>query len=116
MSNPFVGIPKEWVPDPGWKPSEWMRARVAKAAFDVLTGQGDFTVIDGPNGSVFSLPLGGITTDKGSEEDFTCDKCNKVLPTGLWTFALGFPLHPKITLMVTGGLCDTCAAEENAKP
>jgi hypothetical protein len=115
MSEPPFELPGYDV-ESGWVPSQWMQQKVAKAAFDILAGTGDSTWVSGPKGNLFSVPLGGKITDNGSEEDLTCDKCDKVVMTGLVTFAIGYPVAPGMTVMVTGGLCEACAKEENALP
>jgi hypothetical protein len=101
---------------PSWSASDWMRERLAVMAARVVASEGDYSWITSPDGlKVLSIPLGGLLTDIGSEADLTCDKCDKVFPGGLWTFALAYPLRPGFTIMVTGGLCDDCALQEKAR-
>ena len=97
----------------GWTPQPWMLEQISTALSDSLVGQGDVRLVTGPAGAVFNVPLGGRVTDNHSEDDVTCDKCDKVFPEGLWGFgiALASPI-PGISVIVTGGFCDTCADEE----
>ncbi len=64
----------------------------------------------------------------GSEADFTCDKCGTFVPAGLVLWPIPFYASPedaaaaeggdivevidKAVLVITLGLCDTCALEE----
>lgn len=102
--------------NPDWVPGPWVQAKVQQAAFDVLAGRGDINWVEGPKGRLLSIPLGGYNTADGSEQDLTCDKCDKVVPAGLWSFAVASEMFPGVTVAFTGGLCETCAVEENAKP
>lgn len=97
----------------GWKPTPWMKEKVGQVLVNAMTNQGDIRVAQGPRGLALTVPLGGIGTDAGSEEDITCDKCHKVFPKGLWAFALDIPNPVQgIWVLITGGFCDACADEE----
>jgi hypothetical protein len=109
-------IELEFEANPDWRPGPWMQAKVQRVLLDAMTDRGDVNLVVGPKGALLSIPLGGLTTARGSEEDVTCDKCDAVVVTGLWTFAIGLQVRPEVTVMVTGGLCERCATEENAKP
>jgi hypothetical protein len=101
---------------PDWSASEWMRERLDLMAARVVAREGDYSWITNPDGqAVLSIPLNGLLTDTGSEEDLTCDKCDKVFPDGLWGFVLAYPLRPGFTILVSGGLCDDCAIQEKAR-
>lgn len=110
-----MGEPVEIDMHPQWDLSEWMKTKAVAATLAAIKHQGDLTIVAGPQGTVLSIPLGGYNTDTGSEQDMTCDKCDKVCPSGLWSFAIGkpHPLLPGLTVMYTGGLCADCKKEEN---
>lgn len=106
----------EFRPQPGWLPGPWLSEKITQVMKDAMVRKGDVQIVSSDLGTVIAVPLGGLATDKNTEEDITCDKCNKVFLKGLWAFAMTLPTpFPGVTLMVGGGFCDTCADEENVE-
>ena len=94
---------------PTWEPSAWMRGRLAaleRKAWRAVSADRD---------PASCVVIAALTRHElpGTWQDRTCDRCRAYVPPGESLHMLSHLVRP--WLVVTGGLCDGCAAAEGVR-